>query len=325
MADLLKWSLSVGAVRSFSSHAINTEEIEALITPIGESSEALKRVYAISDITTQIRLLASTYSAMQDSDIRVFQTSALDELNSLVASLSVEDLDQQLLENLCVDLFPVLPDSAVSLLERIQTKRQSVGLFDAAINTIRETTRKLAESEQPESEVPAVFEVFKSKWINATSVEDLNSGLERLYSTRAKEEFIRRWCLTNRGNDDLSQVISTWLDVIIGDAEYTVPMKSLRQVCELMVNVTPLKRTELIDRLHIPEFIALRSPKQEWVRIRFALAEACRELEPERAQQEVLDTFQTILADHDDLDVGILLGPNAAGCETGVCTRCKAT
>jgi hypothetical protein len=303
MADLLKWSLSVGAVRSFSSHALNTEEIEALIA-IGESSEALRRVYAISDITTRIRLLANTYSAMQDSNIRV-SISALDELKVLVESLSIDDLDPQLLENLSIDLFVILPESAIALLERLQKNQATISIFDSAIQSVRDATRKLAETNQEVSGAPTMYEVFKSKWINATTLEELYSGLDRLSSTRAKEEFIRRWCVTNRENEELVQAVDTWLDVIIEDAQYTVPIKSLRQICELVTKIQPSRRAEVINRLHIPEFLALRAPKQEWVRIRFALAEAQYDIDPERAQVELHETLQIILGDTEDLDVHV--------------------
>jgi len=300
---VLKWSLGIAALKAFIEHVIDEDEIEALIA-IGESSDALRKAYAVPDITNKIRLLSKIYSSMREQDIHV-AANAVEELSEMVERLNILELDAEIAQKIAIDLFPVLPDSALSLLEKLNLNEDQKNILDVAALAILENAQRFSEEalSSEESKRRVSFELLRSKKLAKASLSELIEIIENLRTSRSKEQNVRYWCRQNSSHPDLYKAIEFWLELVISDRQFVIPLMNLRQICELLPNVIITERQSLANKLRIPQLTALSSPKEEWVRVRLSLTEVNFAFDPSAAIAEVKEIYQIVTQDIDDLDI----------------------
>lgn len=305
--DLVKWTLGIATAKSFVSHGVSSGEIRALLS-IGESQGALSKVYAIPEISVKIRLLARAYASMKERGERV-PKSALDELAAMVEGLDLENLDKEMAQEIAVDLLPILPEVAFSLLEEAIGEVEKQSIVEVAIRAIeasleerREQEHVLSSASKDQENWGYIAELLSS-WLNGLPLSKLLEDLKLVESTKAKEYIIRQWCRQNAENEEIVKAIDLWLDIVIGDVNFVLLLRSLRHISEVIVKVPLAERRRLVDRLKVPGFTALDSPKEEWVRFHLNLAEALFEINQEGAQAEIRDIHNSILQSVLELDV----------------------
>jgi hypothetical protein len=303
MSGLLKWTLAIYVVRAYARHAMDSDEIEALIA-LGESSNALQKVYAIKEMTNKVSLLAKTYSAMQDSGLWVSRES-LDELATMVDSLRIDESDPEILRNLSIDLFPVVPDAALALLDKIRVAAEQRSILDNAVDALRKHEQRFALDSGQSTELRPSFSIFRSAFLKDKSFGELVLNVEKLGSASAREQYVRHWCLQNHSSADLANGIDFWIDIVIGDHSLAISLRSLRQICELVRFVPVALRQALIHRLRVPQFVSLKAPKEEWIRVALSLADGLVEIEPDLAERQIGEIYQEVIKDPQDVDTKI--------------------
>ncbi|MDM8523067.1 hypothetical protein QUF80_06805 [Desulfococcaceae bacterium HSG8] len=301
---LIKWILGTNAAKSFVSHAVNQNEINALIA-IGESQEALRRAYELPEITSKIRLIAKTYSSMKKKGDRV-PKEALDSLKKMVGNLKIEEIDKGILQKIALDLFPTLPDVAVSLLEKLFKQAEKQSIVETAIESV---SQKLQEQKDGDILLSigdkmnrGYFVHFISKWLTGLSFKQLMEQIESIGNTKAKEYVIRQWCKQNPKDQKITKAIRVWQDNIVSDRKFVVSLNSLRQLSELIINLSTDDRKSLIEILRVPEFTSIDSPKEEWVGFRLNLAEALFEIDSQKSQMEIEEVYENVLQNITELD-----------------------
>lgn len=302
---LVRWTLGTATTKSFTSHMVNLSEIQALIA-IEQVKEALSRAYALPDMSTKIRLLARIFASMKENRMRV-PKDAHESLRSMVDSISIEDIDKEIAERIAVDLFPVLPDEALILLEKIVGQTERENLLEVAAEALFIDMQEQREDDllSPSKKLAGLDYITRwhAKWFSNIPYSELVEGVLSSESTRVKEYIIRRWCRQNFENPEVVEAILLWLDIVISDKEYHVPLRSLRKISELVIEAPLTSRRKLIESLKIPGFMSIDTPKEEWIRFRLNLAEALHALEPDEAYKEIKEVFRIVFEEDLELDV----------------------
>ena len=127
----------MAAAREYLAHASTTHEVNALIA-VGESQKALMMAYNFPEKLSKIRLLARVYSSMKDRNEHV-PLSALEELEVMIDEEEIDKLEKEVVQDIAIDILPILPDKAVSLLEKVIGEPKEQNLIDVAISTVKST------------------------------------------------------------------------------------------------------------------------------------------------------------------------------------------
>lgn len=303
--DVIEWTLGIAAIQSFISNAIDSNEITALLS-MGASQEALGRAYAIPDPAIKIRLLARAYASMKDFG-NIIPASALDELKTLVQRLDLGTLDKDVVNGIALDLFPVLPEISLSLLEKTIERSRKRSIIEIAIESIQADIRNSASDDltffsKGVSDSGQVAQLL-STWLNGLPLSRLLDDLNPIEDAAAKEYIIRQWCRQNQENAEIVKAVDLWLDTVIGNKALPFLLRGLRHISEVVQKVALPDRARIIDRLRIPGFMALDSPKEEWVRFHLNLAEAFCEIDPSFSRTEMERIYKEILEAPLDSDV----------------------
>lgn len=304
--DLIRWTLGLAAAKSFVSHALSSDEIEALLS-IGASRDALSRAYAIPETSVRIRLLAKAYASMKERGERV-RRSSLDELEGMVQDLDVESLDKEVTQKIAIDLLPVLPDVAFSLLEKVIGKGEERSVVEAAIGALE---TRLEEDQREgglslsnkDAEGFGYIAGLLSSWLNDLSLSKLLEELKPVESTKAREYMLRQWSRQNAESAEIVKAVDLWLDTVVKDLDFVIPLRSLRHMSEVLLDIPLTDRGRLVERLRIPDFAAVDSPKQEWVRFHLSLSEALLDIDQNDARSEIEKVHRSILQGSLDADV----------------------
>ncbi len=302
---LLRWNLGISAIRSFIDNSINHKEIQALIA-IGESKEALRQAYCLTDETNRIRFIAQVYTAMRASGERV-SIEAKEELKTFVNNLRLNTLDEKLVEELALDIFPVLPDVSISILEASKVRSRSNGVIDLfALALSERDTNRTVSSDQAyvdgtDSTISAV--AGSSPWFEETTISELEKEINDMEITEAKELFVRQWCLRNKGKADLGKGIKLWLETIKSDINFNITLRALRQISGLLLEVPIQLREKLVHEMRVPGMTSLDSPKQEWIRFGLNLCEALKDTQYDESLNCVGGLLTQVLEDPLDLDI----------------------
>lgn len=301
-----KWSWMFAATKEFLSHATTTHEVRALIA-IGESQKALKMAYNFPETTSKIRLLARIYASMKDRHEHI-PKSALDELEVMIDEEGIEKLDKEVVQDIAIDILPILPDKAVSLLEQVIGEAQEQGLIDIALATIKsDTADNTQEFEKTESKKRPMGGLARihSSWLQKLDLAHLIKEIDDLENTKAKEYVIRQWCLQNRNHDELSYGIELWLNTVIRDDEFILSLRSLRQLSGLVQYLSIVDRRRLMERFHVSAIASLRTPWEEWVGFHLNLAEAMHEYAPKAAEEKADNVYEIINIEIEDYDIKV--------------------
>lgn len=281
---LLKWTLGIIAAKSFINHVIDQHEIWALLA-IDDSRSALRKIYAVPELTSKVRLLSRAYISMREKGDHI-SNEAKEELRALAQSLPLSNLDKDIAKEIIIDLMPILPDMATKILEEVIKSEDQDSIVDIAIN------EDLKASSLPKTPygsyqfTPEGLAFLFPSWIQNKTI---NKVLEELKpeTTKSKEYIIRIWCRQNKNHPDIVNAINLWLDTVENDRDFIIVLRSLRHISEVLPEIPLEERKSLIERLKIPKFTSINAPKEELIRLRLNLAEAMFDIDPYLAQQEV--------------------------------------
>jgi hypothetical protein len=302
---LIRWTLGVAVTKAFIAHAANENEINALMA-IGETGEALRRAYAMPEAASKIRLLARVYTAMKDQGSKV-PKEAQDELKTMAETLDVENLDKEIVEEIAFDLLPIIPDFAVSLLDKITAQGERHNIIEVVSDIVATGLRSQGEEDVASlmvdrNDLKSVSRLLPG-WLHKMPFPELVNEVKNMSSTKAKEFFIRQWCRQNSKASDIVAAVDLWLDTVISDKKFVVTLRSLRHISDVLVNIEINQRRQLIEHLMIPAFSSIGVPTEEWVRFRLNLAEALFPIDPQSALDETRLVQNSIFQLPLDLDV----------------------
>jgi hypothetical protein len=307
ISNYVKFSLAQISTQAFVSHALNLPEISALIA-IGESQEALRRAYTLSESISKIRLLSRAYTAMRENGERIPKT-ALEEIEVLIGNQNFKELDKDTVQLLAADIFPILPDKAIEILENSFSLAENRSTIESALSVIN---KGMPEKESISEEFAKItspqrsfFGRFYSTWLIQQTIEELIENSQTLKNTKAKEYLIRQWCRQNRENPDLDLGIQLWIDTIIVDSSFMVPLRNLRQISNSVRYAKDDQQEKLVRRLEIPSFTSIRTPWEEWVGFNLNLAEVVFLHDESAAKQRIDNIYETINLDINDLDIKV--------------------
>lgn len=291
-AGLLKWSLGIGATRAFVSHAVNQDEIEALLA-VGALDKALERAYKLPEDTSKIRFLARAYTIMRSQGHSLTKKS-VQELDTYVTNIDLESADRELIRQIAIDIFPILPDRGMELLEVSSSSQGSVrNLIDAVVvAAAKEALEDRESSNSADIKDQATltrYVQYYSDWLRDFPFSSLQDEVDTVESTNAKEYLIRQWCHQNKTSSQLTQAINFWLDIVVADESFTIPLRSLRRMSDYLTRVPVEERLSLINRLKVPLYVSIKSPYEEWIRFRLNLAESLVEVDQPTA---ILDAYK---------------------------------
>jgi len=138
---ILRGTSAMITLKTTLSHMVGTGEIDALLA-IGEFSEAISKAYASPELSSRIILLAKSYSAMKESRERVSQ-EAIHEIENMISQLHIADMEKDQIINMALEVFPILPDVSVSMLERTEISPDQKDIIDiaTAIRMMKSTKR----------------------------------------------------------------------------------------------------------------------------------------------------------------------------------------
>ena len=237
--------------RSFIEHAASSQEIEALLA-VGDSQNALSRAYLVPEISSKVRLLAKSYAGIKDRGGRV-RKEALDELSTMVQSMDLHTMDKETIFEIAIDLFPILPETAFSILEKTMGYSQKRSVIEIAIEAIERELEKTQQNSVPanlknEVNLGYIAQILSS-WLNDIPLSKLSEELRAVENTEAREYIIRQWCRQNRENSETPKAIDMWLHTVIDDRDFVIPLRSLRHISEVVVHAPLAERRRLIARL----------------------------------------------------------------------------
>lgn len=301
--DLFERTLGITALKGLIRHATSSSEIEALLAT-GRSEKAISRAYAIPETTVRIRLLARAYASMSRHGERVAK-SALDELEAMVEEVSMEGLDKEIVQEAAIDLFPVLPDAAFRLLERVIGSSDRRSVVEVAIQAIEAVAPAQKDGLAGVQRDLGYATRMLSGWLNGLPLSELKGQLASVQSTAAQEYIIRQWCRQNSKADDTGEAVDLWLDTVIADSSHVILLRSLRHMAAVVCHVRLDDRRRLLERLRWPQFASLDSPMEEWVGFHLNMAQATFALDPELALEEARRVHTHIVNSSVDLDVRV--------------------
>jgi hypothetical protein len=302
---LMNWSLRLQATKLLISHVLNSQEISALIA-IGEAQNALRRAYALPESTIKIRLLARAYTAMQEANERI-PKGALEELELLVTTQNLQDLDREALQELATDIFPILPALAVSLIEDKFSRDEEINTLEAAIDASGSKPGNQIDAKRSELINPEIGQILNSysKWLGEIPLIKLIQNIEELKSTKAKEFMIQQWCSQNKESLELDQGIQLWIDTVVEDSSFSIPLRSLRKVSNSLKYVKDEYQEKLVYRLEIPTFSSIRTPWEEWIGFHLNIAEILHTHNEKQSKERIDAIYETINLEIEDQDIKV--------------------
>ncbi len=297
---LVKWTLGIAAAKCLIDNDIDQDEIRALLS-IGKENEALRKIYAFSELSVKIRMLGQAYTFIKKNGGRV-STDAKAELAALTQNLPIDHLDRDIVQHIALDIFPIVPDVAMALLEQIVGRNQRQSLIDMAVQNVGSGSN-LESKEQNNADRPETSKAqyYLPSWFSEKPLDVLLDDLKPK-TAKAKEALIRQWCRQNPDAPNQEWVVNLWLNTVEEDPNFIIPLRSLRQISETVVRIPIASRLSLINRLRVPRYTSISAPRQEWIRVRLVLAEALFPVDASSALQDLREIHRDILEQIEDLD-----------------------
>ncbi|MCA9963222.1 MAG: hypothetical protein KC423_03220 [Anaerolineales bacterium] len=283
-------------VRRFPDHLIHQGQIDALIA-LDEWQQAVDRVQLLNDPVTQITTLSRIYSALRFRKIKI-SDQVLDEFKYKITTLSKEEVDRELLKKIAISILPIFPDLAIDILESEIGALKEQSLVESVLNNTAEIKDDIGDYDVRSTKDLQVFSAFLDQY----NYQEFLSELQKFHKTKAKEYVIRKWCSANSKDIHLADAIELWQEAIINDRYFVTPLRCLREMSGLLMNIPIESRPLLIRKLEVPHLFALESPIEEWIQIQTNLAEAMYESDQEFSVNYLKVAYQKHLDNKFDLD-----------------------
>jgi len=197
---IIELTLKLIIIKTLFSGNVNSLEVQALIA-IGKEEEAIRKAHSIPEIINRIRMLARAYTSIKNKSMEL-PTEALEELKELISRLHVEEIDKEIIKKLAFDLFPIMQEEAINLIEKVFRNVEDKDIF--------EITASLKSANEIEN-IPQIIKnpnygfligLFSPHLVKL-SFSEIKAELDDIKHTRTKEYLIRNWCLNNTENKSL--------------------------------------------------------------------------------------------------------------------------
>jgi len=302
--EAARWSRGISTVKALLQHTVNSREISALIS-IREFEDAIRKIYLVPDLISRTRLLGKAYTEMNANN-NVVGKDQLEELRTLVQSIKIENIDRGLVQDIAIDIFEILPDVAIDLLERRSGDSEKNSLIDLAINTkILDDDPEDAPTRQPSFSAPDLGyrKKLHSSWLNRMRYFELLEEIDAIQKARAKEFIVRQWCIQNKTDENLPDALGLWMDIVVGDSDLHISLRSTRQLSDLVKSVHSSRILGIIRRFETLLINAIRTPSEDWYSIQLGLAEALAEIDRDEAGRRIQELYEEISLTILDKDV----------------------
>jgi hypothetical protein len=302
---LSRLSLLCSQFKWLSNEVIGESEIEALIM-LGDFDKALELSYSIRIDLLRARMLARIYAEMQSKGTTV-PKSNLDELERMIASVDVSQLDPDEVLLTASAVFAILPEASTAIIDRIKGFQNSKSAMDLIYALAwMKSAYTSDESTIERIENPEIRDFLKSRgpWLSRLAAGEVLRRASTLSRTSAKDFLFREWCRQKDADPDMHLVVDAALTCIISDAGYQVPLRNLRQLSDSLSKCALEHILPLARRFDIPSITSLRAPFEERLRLDLNLAESLSRTEPELAWERYERAYGEFLDTPMDLDVG---------------------
>lgn len=268
---ILNITLALTVLKTLFTTNVNQVEISALIS-IGEEEEAIFKANSIPEIINRIKILARAYSSIKKKNQKI-PKEALIELKDLVSQLNVEDIEKEIIKDLAYDLFPIMQEEAIELIEKVFKNVEEKNVFEITAYYKSNTSIESIGSKLKNPEYSFLIDLF-SPQLAKLSLEQLLLEISDIENTRTKEYIIRNWCVNNANTDDLINGLNYWYDLVIKDSTYTLPLSNLVSILSSITDCKNEKVYELLSKLEVIADTSIKSPYEEWVKCQLNFTES---------------------------------------------------
>jgi hypothetical protein len=307
--DLVLWA-GISLIRkSFQDHCSNIPELDALIS-LERFDLAIDRINSVPDAYVRVILLSKIYFSLKATD-STNESFIKNEIRSQLALLSLHKLDLDQIKDLALSLYSILPAEAGVLLDN--TERKELDWNDLVSKTQDTPTNTIFDQEAFQGKFASlikehvgedVLQKVHQIWLTTLTYDDLQSRLRQLKSTQSKEYLIRKWCESQNSNHHLLAAVDSWIGVVTDDAEFDLPVRSIRSITESIIKVEASPELcDLKNRLISQGKALLQVPREEWIRYKLALASLISKFDIGESIKTILETLNDLEAIKVDKDV----------------------
>ncbi|NMC84593.1 MAG: hypothetical protein GYA58_04840 [Anaerolineaceae bacterium] len=292
-------------LHEISDQLFGVKEIEALIS-LKKFDSALDYAYSTRIITTRIRLLCKVLNAKQQNG-EILKRESIDEIVSEIHKLNTSCISPELIIETAADVFPILPDEAIKLVDLVKTEegdKSPLELFALLTSVRSESLDSYDLFNKIENEQIKDFAITHSPWLSKMSASDVIKKSKEASSTKAKEYILRQWCFHNKETEGLSTVIEAALDEMVLDSNYRISLRNIRQLSGFIKYCPQNSQEFLIKRFEVSTLQGILSPREEKTRLILNLLEVKWKIDSEGAKRELTDLFNELSKDDTvDFDV----------------------
>ena len=297
------YELANSQIHEISNQLFGLSEVNALIS-LGDHDSALEFAYSTRLKTTRIRLLSKIFHSMEETG-KTIPRESIEQVILEIHSLNLDRLDPETIIQTAADVFPLLPDEAINLVDRAKIKEDDTSPLElfALLTTVQSEDPKNSNLlTKIETEEIRDFAITHSPWLARITASEVIQKSQELQSTKAKEYLLRQWCLQNKNSLGLSNVLEITLDTIISDSQYRVSLRNLRQLSGMIKYCETEKQEYVSKRFEAPMFQSIQSPIEEKVRLNLNLVESLWGKDQVLAEEkinEINDFILTTIMDND--------------------------
>lgn len=309
MPDLVSWVVLNSIRKSFIDHVSDRPEIKALIA-LSRFDLAYERVSLIPDDYSKAIALCQLLAAENLNRIPNHQ-GMIDELKTILYHLPLNTLDKDLIEDLAIEVYPVLPNEADGLLQKLNNA--------SILNTLEHQVKVEAEDENKEDEKALHRLIMKrigkfgmansaNKWLSSLSYEAMQSKLMSIESRSGQLRFILDWCEAQEDSIDICDAVNQWLNLAVAASEISILMSSLRRLAEALskrpVSTANFDTAIRIDQISISPSL-LRAPYEEWIKCQISIAEIVGSKSKGQGREKIITVIESTINELKDLDIQV--------------------
>ena len=314
---VIAYSIIRSTIRQISKSSALEYEIRARCA-LGDFESAMSIANDVPLHTQRLRLLAVLASSKTDHPKHPTQ-QLIEEIHELHRKMNVSELDEEEAIDIAIDLYPVDPKLALSILKEISQDEFEETNFEIAIAriTLETIMRKTAEtfgegdSQGNRSDKPK-RNIKLQKLIEAyTKSNDMKSGSEVLEAisniTDVSERLFlqRKWILQHSERDDALDVVQNAINEAISIVEYTPNATFYREIATPLPYVTGKdRRNKIISIIDgQSQIIQHKGPTIDYVRLQLCLVRCnCIDYEFQNAINRLEELTLNYLDDIDEIE-----------------------
>ena len=273
--SLFRFALLNSIVTTISNEVVLESEVEAYLA-LEDYDQSYKLASKAILPQDRLLLLAGIGNKLVEMGKPV-PSAMLAELERLVTGIDETNIPMGRLAGVAAELFYVLPDTAVDLINRVigpDGQDKSVDILLAILTTdiekedpgFAETLRTRLRDKKLQD-----FTRANSSIVASLNPESIIARTDSVEDTSAKLYQLRSWCNSNRGNPGALPVIRLALRLMTA-AESNASIRHLRQFAEPLLVCESDEVLEVIEQFDLLKDTALANPAEEKIRLELILA-----------------------------------------------------